>query len=422
MLSVFLKVQNFGDPMLRLSEIGIVCGIFLVGCWVVNLVSAREWKSANGKFTIEADFVAVKDGKVVLEKPDGTYSAVPLEKLSDEDQAFVKSQGGVSDAEDETEKTTDRPGMVPQIKLRGEKADDPPGEARSFPDLGWGVKSLDFSPNGGLLAAGKNDRAVLIFDVSEGARKTIVPDLEQLGDVEVVAFTPDGKKLLAGGYKGLIMIWNVTKTGQLDPAGQFAGHSKSVTSIAISPDGKFVLSGDEKRVRYWQLDNGKEVSAFEGFRRKVQACRISPDGRTGWATDGNSLITINFKTEKTLSNQISKSSGQFSTISLDGSLLATGDSYDVRLWDIKNNRELGVLEEREIQWSGAFTPDNKRLITGGAGKVNVWDLKRKSRIAAQATKGSYYVQCLAASPDNWHMAAIPGSAGQTLQVFRMPKD
>jgi WD40 repeat protein len=388
-------------------------------------VPAREWTSSNGKFTIEAEFVAVKSGKVVLEKPDGTFVSVPLDKLSPKDQAFVASETGDSlktDEPDDQELSVTRSGDLPLVKLKGEKPDDPPGEARAFPEMGWGVKSLTFSPNGGLLAAGKMDRAVLLFDVSEGSRKTTIDKLETLGQVSSITFTPDGKKLLAGGDRGLITVWNVSKTGQLDATGQFAGHTKGVNCIAISADGKFALSGDDQRVRYWQIDNGKEITAYEGLQRSVKACRISKDGRTAWATDGETLLTINLKTERTNANKFGKSIGQFAAISGDGRLLASGEGYNVRLFDIKENKDLGLLEEQEIQWSGEFLPDGLRLVTGSAGKINVWDLTRKSRTTVIPTKGTGYVQCLAVSPDNWHIAAIPSSAGQTLQVLRLPKD
>lgn len=403
--------------------------LMLLVCFVLpSAAVGREWTSSNGKFKVEAEFVAVKNGKVVLEKPDGSFVSVPVDKLSPEDQAFLEKEQADSPftSEPSAEKPERSPGSrtgdAPLVKLKGEKPDDPPGEARGFPEMGWGVKSLAFSPNGGLLAAGKMDQAVYLFDVSEGSRKTTLEKLETLGQVETLTFTPDGKKLLAGGYKGLITIWNVSKTGQLDPAAQFAGHSKGVNCIAVSADGKFALSGDDKRTHYWQVDNGKVIAVFDGLQRKVKACRISPDGRTAWSTDGETLLTINLKTERTNANKVGKSIGQFAAISLDGKLLATGENYNVRLFDIEENKDLGLLEEQEIQWSGAFTPDNSKLVTGGAGKVNVWDIKRKLRVSALPTEGTGYIQCLAVSPDNWHIAAIPSSAGQRLQVLRLPKE
>jgi hypothetical protein len=51
---------------------------------------ARKWTDSTGKHTVEAEFMAFKDGKVQLKKDDGTILSLPLEKLSETDQAFVK--------------------------------------------------------------------------------------------------------------------------------------------------------------------------------------------------------------------------------------------------------------------------------------------------------------------------------------------
>src|SRR5215212_8477284 len=103
------------------------CLILLVGCAFTSSALAREWTSSNGKFKIEAEFVAVKNGKVVLEKPDGTYASVPLDKLSAEDRAFIESESGGSpfnsepgDAKPEKSSGT-RSGELQLVKLKGEK-------------------------------------------------------------------------------------------------------------------------------------------------------------------------------------------------------------------------------------------------------------------------------------------------------------
>lgn len=51
----------------------------------------RMWRDATGKFSIEAKLLKIKDGAVLLEKPDGTTIVVPIAKLSQEDQAFVEN-------------------------------------------------------------------------------------------------------------------------------------------------------------------------------------------------------------------------------------------------------------------------------------------------------------------------------------------
>jgi WD40 repeat protein len=151
---------------------------------------------------------------------------------------------------------------------------------------------------------------------------------------------------------------------------------------------------------------------------------LSADGRLGWATDGETLLGVDLKKEKTSLAKLNRSwaSGQFAAFSPDSRWVAAGDQYNVRVWDLQSGKEQPMFEEDEIQWSGVFTPDGTRLITGGRGKISVWSMQSQKRIAVLATAGTYYVQCLAASPDNLHVAAIPGSAGQDIQVFRIPTE
>ena len=52
----------------------------------------RTWRDSSGRFEIEATFAGFSAGKVVLQKKDGKRIAVPLERLSKEDQAYVEQQ------------------------------------------------------------------------------------------------------------------------------------------------------------------------------------------------------------------------------------------------------------------------------------------------------------------------------------------
>jgi hypothetical protein len=52
----------------------------------------RTWNDATGAFSLEAKFTGVKDGKVILKKANGKTLAVPLDRLSKEDQVFVAQQ------------------------------------------------------------------------------------------------------------------------------------------------------------------------------------------------------------------------------------------------------------------------------------------------------------------------------------------
>jgi hypothetical protein len=53
----------------------------------------RTWKDATGSFSVEAEFVGAGVGKVTLRKADGSTIKVPLEKLSAEDQQYIRRRG-----------------------------------------------------------------------------------------------------------------------------------------------------------------------------------------------------------------------------------------------------------------------------------------------------------------------------------------
>ena len=53
--------------------------------------SARKWKDGSGKFEIEATYAGVVGGNVALRRADGKVIQIALDKLSAEDQAYVKT-------------------------------------------------------------------------------------------------------------------------------------------------------------------------------------------------------------------------------------------------------------------------------------------------------------------------------------------
>ena len=59
----------------------------------------RTWKDATGAFSVVAELVAVKDGKVSLKRDDGKVVTVPLKQLSSADQQYLASLKSPGDGE-----------------------------------------------------------------------------------------------------------------------------------------------------------------------------------------------------------------------------------------------------------------------------------------------------------------------------------
>ena len=59
----------------------------------------------------------------------------------------------------------------------------------------------------------------------------------------------------------------------------FTGHTRAVQSAAISPDGKYIVSGgDDDELRFWEVASGKQIKTFKGHTNQVWSIAFSPDG------------------------------------------------------------------------------------------------------------------------------------------------
>jgi WD40 repeat protein len=113
-----------------------------------------------------------------------------------------------------------------------------------------------FSPDGRRLVAGAEKNTVNIWDVQTGR---VLQTLEgHSGDVWVAAFSPDGPWIASAGEDSTVKVWD-SHTGTL--VRSFRGHTGLVTSVAFSPDGRLLLSGSrDHTVKVWDLTHlGKKL-------------------------------------------------------------------------------------------------------------------------------------------------------------------
>lgn len=386
-------------------------------------LSSAEFRERLGKATKVArtfSSLLVPGGTIKRDVFKSTFgdASVDLRLMSETDLRF-------SGRSEQTEPSRSTPSRStpssPRNAMDGKESNGP--EIARFKDLGWGVSSLAFSPNGNILAAGRPDRAIVLFDMANQSQAGSLEKLSSLQKISCCCFTPDGKRLVVGGSSGIIIVYAVSSDGILKEMSQFSGHSKEISCLSVSTDGRYALSGGEdKKVCFWEIETGSELVTTPEFEGKVKAVCISRNGKEFQATDGATLLEYDIKRKdikRKRSLTRSWASGQAAAFSPDGEMIAVGDSYNIRLWSTQTGRELKPLVGNEIQWSMEFSPDGSRLLSGGSGKVNVWDTKKALRVHVQATSGSGYIQSLAISGDGKTFAAT----GQLsdVQVFSQTK-
>ena len=80
--------------------------------------------------------------------------------------------------------------------------------------------------------------------------------------VWLVAFSPDGTRVVSGSSDKTVLIWDVTTGAEVT---EMEGHSDRVWSVAFSPNGTHVVSGsDDWTVQIWDAIMGAKVTKIEG--------------------------------------------------------------------------------------------------------------------------------------------------------------
>jgi WD40 repeat protein len=97
--------------------------------------------------------------------------------------------------------------------------------------------------------------------------------------VSSVAFSPDGALLASGSFDTTVRLWRVSDGATVRT---LLGHSDLVRSVAFSPDGALLASGSrDKTLRLWRVVDGAPVRTLKGrteWFNGIDNVTFSPDG------------------------------------------------------------------------------------------------------------------------------------------------
>ena len=179
------------------------------------------------------------------------------------------------------------------------------------------------------------------------------PYSEHIDAVTSLAISRNGKYILSGSMDHMARLWekdvNWEKNNKRTTVRIFqedSNHKQGVTSVAFTPDEKYVITSSlDQTIRLWQISTGKNTKTFRGLKDRIWSVAVAPNGRyiAGACNDGI-----------------------------------------IMCWSLSNVKKLGTLEGHAGPvFDIDFSPNGSYLASAGADQIiRIWNMNSATEVTA----------------------------------------
>ncbi len=237
------------------------------------------------------------------------------------------------------------------------------------------INTLAFSPDGTRLVSGGFDKSAIVWDVASGRMLRVL--LGHTAEVYAVGFTPDGQRVATGSYDKTLRLWSVSSGALI---AEMKGHRDKVYRLAVNPvDGSIASGSNDHEVRIWNGVTGAPIKVLGRVGNEVGSMSFSRDGRlllvgTSGLQGPWPCHVFDVAAGKEIAGFKAHNNGVFANaLSPDGRVAATADfNGRIYLWEAAtgkilhraNGTPLALVGTGAPRWTVGFSPDGRTIAWG----------------------------------------------------------